>query len=179
MLFSGGHDDDDDTTDLDDSTDNDDDHDGDTTDVGDDHGDGDHDGDTTDVGDDHHHDGNHNENDTIDCDDDHDGDHDGDHDDDTTATNDTTDRAMFGTGSQSIVIKTSSNSALIGLQFVNNQAVNVTISKIGLAAGTNFTIVSGAPTHASILLFVIRRTAVQVKQTNCLSHRTAQRLSTQ
>lgn len=174
MMFDGGHDDGD-TTDNDDTTDVGDDdtsgdhhHHGDTTDVGDDdtsgdhhHGDttdvgdddttGDHHhGDTTDVGDDHHHDGNHNENDTIDCD--HDGGHhDGHHGDDTTATNDTTDRALFGTGSQSIVIKTSSNSALIGLQFVNNQTANVTISKIGLAAGTNFTIISGAPAHATTL----------------------------
>jgi len=177
MMFDGGHDDGD-TTDGDDTTDVGDDdtsgdhHHGDTTDVGDDDTSGDHHhGDTTDVGDDdttgdhhhgdttdvdddstgdHHHDGNHNENDTIDCD--NDGNHHGGHHgDDTTATNDTTGRAMFGSGSQSIVIKTSSTSALIGLQFVNNQTANVTISKIGLAGGTNFTIVSGAPTHASTL----------------------------
>ncbi len=154
----GDHDGDDTTDHGDDDHDGD--HDDDTTDVGDDttggdHGDGDHDGDTTDVGDDHgdddHHDGNHDENDTIDCDD-RDDDHHGDHDNDTTATHDTTDRAMFGSGSQSIVIKTSGKNALVGLEFVNNQAVNVIVSKIGFASGTNFTIVSGAPNHASTLV---------------------------
>lgn len=160
----GDHDGDD-TTDVGDD-DHDGDHDGDTTDVGDDttgddHGDGDHDDDTTDVGDDHgdedHHDGNHDENDTIDCDD-RDNDHHGDHDNDTTvthdttATHDTTDRAMFGSGSQSIVIKTTGKNALVVLEFVNNQAVSVIISKIELAAGTNFAIVSGAPNHASTLV---------------------------
>ena len=176
MFFDGGHDDgdtsdNDDTTDVGDDDTSGDHHHGDTTDVGDDDTSGDHHhGDTTDVGDDdttgdhhhgdttdvdddstgdHHHDGNHDENDTIDCD--HGGNHGGHHGDDTTATNDTTARAIFGSGSQSIVIRTSRNSALIGLQFVNNEATNVIISKMAFAAGTNFTIVSGAPVHATTL----------------------------
>lgn len=157
-----GDDDHGDTTDVGDDDSTGDDH-GDTTDVGDDDSTGDDHGDTTDVGDDDttgddhgddstdigddHHGGDHHDNDTIDCDDHHDGHHD----DDTTATTDTTVRAMFGSGSQSIVIKTSRNSALIGLQFVNNEAANVVISKIAFAAGMNFTIVSGAPNHATTL----------------------------
>lgn len=91
-------------------------------------------------------DGDHSSNDTIDC-----GHHYGNDstyhhgDDDSTGTNDTTTRTFFGSGSQSIVIKTGSKNAFVTFRFVNNSTNRITISKLMLLSGTSFSITSGAP----------------------------------
>jgi flagellar hook assembly protein FlgD len=154
ILRDGGDDNGDDTS-GDNDTNGDGDHhhhhgDGDTTNVGDTTHDGDHgggddsshsgDNDSSDFGD-HDSSGHHDGNDTIDC-----GHHGhGDNDNDTTTTDDTSGHSFFGGGAQSITFRTHGKNANVNLQFVNNLTTKVTITNLALASGTNFAIVSGAP----------------------------------